>query len=750
MTMANQKRMTILLFVCLFSFSLLGASHAFQIPDEYKASTLARIATLPVPFVEAKSAVTGYPTGYVAHTFGGTLIITPDGTLSHAVVKPGGGWALSERVTAAVPVAPTGITPLGTVASLTGNDPSRWLNSFSYSSIGLGQISQGITVNVTAFGDRIEKQFRIAPGATVATISVQTAGADALAVAETGDLILSGVRGSVKLGRPVAFLEDNGIRTTVDCSYSTNGGQYGIVAGVYDATKELVITVPLLLEPATGVANSDPLSAVLDDNGNVIVAGSSGPLTVPTIPGPFDIVAKTIFVARYTTTLDSAPALALIGGAGAGRVTAVDIAAGGSVFLAGTTTSTDFPATSGTVSIANHGAGDAFVAKLDSSLHILLAATYLGGSGYDAATSLAFAADGTVVVTGITTSTDFPGISVFPELGQSPSFTFSIALDSKLAGLVTSSVVVTPVTTPSPALATSEIATNVATAATETTPARVSGTSGSSAAAELSGPGWLMGTAEAVSPDQAEAYFSSLRGSAPAKASFLRTQGFTPMSATTVSSEITELARALRYHPKLIYDFVHNNIDYVPYFGSTKGATLTLLDGSGNDFDQASLMIALLRASNYSAQYVYGTMTIPGTDVANWLGTDVQYQAVGNVIASGGIPVTMYSNATAIMKRVWVKVSINGADYLFDPAFKTYTYPGKIDFLTATGYIQADFLNEATAGATTGVDYVQNLNEANIRSKLTTYAGNLGAAIRGQHANKSGGEIVGGRSIVNS
>jgi glutamate-1-semialdehyde aminotransferase len=73
-------------------------------------------------------------------------------------------------------------------------------------------------------------------------------------------------------------------------------------------------------------------------------------------------------------------------------------------------------------------------------------------------------------------------------------------------------------------------------------------------------------------------------------------------------------------------------------------------------------MIALLRASGYTAQYVYGQMTIPGTNVANWLGVDVTLQTVGAVIASGGIPVSIYADATAIMNRVWVKATISGVD----------------------------------------------------------------------------------------
>ncbi|MBI5056236.1 MAG: choice-of-anchor D domain-containing protein [Nitrospirae bacterium] len=130
------------------------------------------------------------------------------------------------------------------------------------------------------------------------------------------------------------------------------------------------------------------------------------------------------------------------------------------------------------------------------------------------------------------------------------------------------------------------------------------------------GPGWFMGTADPVSPEAAMAYFNSKQG----RTGVQGTVGVTGVasfaaSATVISDEIKELARGLQYDPKLIYDYVHNHIDYVPYFGSLKGATLTYLDGSGNDFDQASLMIALLTESKtYNAgigaiQYVYGTMT---------------------------------------------------------------------------------------------------------------------------------------------
>ena len=276
---------------------------------------------------------------------------------------------------------------------------------------------------------------------------------------------------------------------------------------------------------------------------------------------------------------------------------------------------------------------------------------------------------------------------------------------------------------------------------------------------DMSGPGWVMQTAAPVSPEEAGAYYTSIQGQTPAITKFseaavgpmsataqLGEAAVGPMSATTASSEINELARALLHNKTLIYEYVLNNIDYVPYFGSLKGATLTYLDGSGNDFDQASLLISLLRASNITAQYVYGTMSIPVDYMTNWLGVPVYTGVVDDILSNGGIPHTIYTDGV-VMNRVWVKVTIDGQDEYFDPTFKTYSDFAKIDLTAALGYNQADFLAGATTGATVGGDYVQNINEGNIKTKVATYAANLTNTIQNQHPNKTVEEIIGGRSI---
>ncbi len=269
--------------------------------------------------------------------------------------------------------------------------------------------------------------------------------------------------------------------------------------------------------------------------------------------------------------------------------------------------------------------------------------------------------------------------------------------------------------------------------------------------AGVSGPGWANVRGQGVTPEQAKAYYAQKKALSLEAMSLLSEEGL----ATEATSEIVELARGLNYEPKLIYEYVKNHVDYVPYFGSLKGATLTYLDGSGNDFDQASLMISLLRASGYEAQYIYGTMAIPAwgaagqKDMQHWLGVTADnivavINVVNSMLINGGIPGT--PGTTFEMDRVWVSAVIDGTTYVFDPAFKVYETVSGIDLTDAMGYDQAALLS--AAGGTRGTDYIRNLNESALRTKLNTYSASLFNTIRDNTPNAHMEEVVGGRQIV--
>ncbi|MBI5651078.1 MAG: transglutaminase family protein [Chloroflexi bacterium] len=255
-------------------------------------------------------------------------------------------------------------------------------------------------------------------------------------------------------------------------------------------------------------------------------------------------------------------------------------------------------------------------------------------------------------------------------------------------------------------------------------------------------PGRQFGTAPRVSPADARKELASR--AIPASPRAPRTLA---TSETEATPEIVALARGLKNDPKLIFDFVHNYIEYVPTYGSVNGATATLLARRGNDWDQASLFIALMRQAGFTANYALGDVTYSPSRLANWVGVS-NTSVVGNVFANGGVPVVGVSGNWQIT-RVWAQAVVGGTTYTFDPAMKDYQdIAGIANLASALGYNQATFLANAQVGATVTSDYVKSLNETNARANLATYSGNLVAYIRANLPSANLAQVIGGRAII--
>jgi RHS repeat-associated protein len=252
--------------------------------------------------------------------------------------------------------------------------------------------------------------------------------------------------------------------------------------------------------------------------------------------------------------------------------------------------------------------------------------------------------------------------------------------------------------------------------------------------------------AEPVKSDDARKVIEERAGAA----SKIETLG---ISGVGTGVRITELARGLRNDPNLIYKFVRDNIGYTPIYGYVKGPEMTLLDGSGNDFDQATLLVALFRQAGFTANYVYGVIRLDPTQITGWLGTSNDPDVIGMLLGSAGIPAMIYvygdgSLAYVDLDHVWVKVNISGTNYVFDPSFKNYSLTAGIDLQSAMGYDPNAFLARAIAGATIETDYVKDINKPNLTADLSSYSTNLINHIRTNSPAATLKEIIGGRTIV--
>ncbi len=122
--------------------------------------------------------------------------------------------------------------------------------------------------------------------------------------------------------------------------------------------------------------------------------------------------------------------LSYLGGEGADRCQAIAIDAAGFVVVAGQTTSTDFPVTTGTADDVIAGGFDAFAARVTRSGGDIRWATVFGGTGTDSGVAVATHPCGTTYVAGLTSSATFPTIDAFQAESGGSYDGFVAALDA--------------------------------------------------------------------------------------------------------------------------------------------------------------------------------------------------------------------------------------------------------------------------------------------------------------------------------
>ena len=79
--------------------------------------------------------------------------------------------------------------------------------------------------------------------------------------------------------------------------------------------------------------------------------------------------------------------------------------------------------------------------------------------------------------------------------------------------------------------------------------------------------------------------------------------------ANTTDPFVQEQAAKLDYDPQAIFDYLNKEVGYESYVGSLRGARGTLWSVAGNSLDEASLGVALFRASGIPARYAHGTLS---------------------------------------------------------------------------------------------------------------------------------------------
>jgi hypothetical protein len=233
-----------------------------------------------------------------------------------------------------------------------GSNPENWrTNVSSYAKVRYKDLYPAI--DMIYYGDQrnLKYDLIVAPGADPNVIRFGFEGVKAVRMDRRGDLILRTTGGELRQSKPVIYQETAGSRQLVEGRYRLKGKHgIGFEIGKYDTSKPLVIDPVLIYSTFLGGSGDDFGHAIaVDDFGNAYVAGE--------------------------------------------------------------TTSLDFPTKNALQpeNKGNHpGISDVFITKINAAGSAVIYSTYLGGSGFDRGFAIAVDRLGSAYITGSTSSIDFP------------------------------------------------------------------------------------------------------------------------------------------------------------------------------------------------------------------------------------------------------------------------------------------------------------------------------------------------------
>ena len=296
---------------------------------------------------------------------------------------------------------------------LIGDDPAAWHTGVpTYQGIVYRDLYRGIDMKYVADAPQIKSEFLLAPGADPNQIRLQYPDADdRISIDAHGDLIVRAATAELREQAPVAYQEIGGVRRPVFARYRlVPRNTVAFDLGDYDPALPLVIDP--VISYATylgGTAQSAVTALAVDASGNLYAAGWTEAIDFP-VSNAIQAVnhgGVDAFVFKLNAAGNTLLYATYIGGRGDDRAAGIAVDSSGQIYVAGSTASTNFPLVS-SIRPTLGGSRDAFALKLNAIGNLLVYSTYLGGTGYDAATAIAVDAAGDAYIAGDTQSTDFP------------------------------------------------------------------------------------------------------------------------------------------------------------------------------------------------------------------------------------------------------------------------------------------------------------------------------------------------------
>ncbi len=287
-------------------------------------------------------------------------------------------------------------------------DPAHWARQAAVHGSGrLLALYPGVDLRVYSQGSTFKYDLELNPGVDPSVIRIHHEGLDQVQLVQ-GNLELTTSINKVVEVAPYAYQLENGIQVPVRCEYRLEQGElsYHFPDG-YNPELALVIDPPTLIFGSYSGSVSDNwgYTATYDNDGALygggISFGANYPITLgayqSTWSGGIGSWPCDISISKFSPDGSTLEYSTFLGGSGNDVPHSMICTPSGELLLYGTTGSANFPTTAGchdntfgggaavtvTSVIAFPSGTDMFVSKLDATGGVLVASTFLGGSGND-------------------------------------------------------------------------------------------------------------------------------------------------------------------------------------------------------------------------------------------------------------------------------------------------------------------------------------------------------------------------------
>lgn len=298
----------------------------------------------------------------------------------------------------------------GTFNYFIGNDKSKWAGGCrAYEEVIYQEIYKQIDLKVYSNNAFLKYDFILKPGADIELIQVKYEGLQKIQL-EDGNLGLQTSLGKIIELKPYAYQLINGVKQEVSCEFVLKNDVISYAVKNYDKSKELVIDPTIIFSTYSGsYADNFGYTATYDDDGNLYAGssafGSGYPVTLGAYQltwaggsGAGSLVGTDIAITKYTPNGSARIFSTYLGGYSDELPHSLIVNAANELYILGTSSSPNFPVTSGAFDTTFGGGSravmnglgvdyfngsDIIISKLSIDGTALNASTFLGGRAND-------------------------------------------------------------------------------------------------------------------------------------------------------------------------------------------------------------------------------------------------------------------------------------------------------------------------------------------------------------------------------